>query len=205
MGTADDDLGALGGLANLDDVRLQPGAVLVALVGNLLGLGQQRLDPAQVEQRVALVVLLDDAGDDVALAAGVLLVLHVPLGLADALEDHLLGRLGGDATEVVGGVLPLPHDVAVLVELLGVDVDLAGVGVDRDDGLLGGLGHALVGGDQGVGQSLEEGVDGDALLPLDDLEGLHELEICCSHDARPIFFFDASSDGGFWTLLAASC
>ena len=81
--------------------------MLVALVGHLLGLGQQGLDLAEVEQRVAVVALLDDAGDDVALAAGVLLVLQVALGLADALEDDLLGRLGGDAAEVVGRVVPL--------------------------------------------------------------------------------------------------
>src|SRR3712207_9113705 len=61
-----------------------------------------------------------------------------------ALEDHLLGGLRGDAPEVVGRVLPLAHDVAVLVELLGVHVHLAGVGIDRDDGLLGRVGQALV-------------------------------------------------------------
>ena len=68
--------------------------------GNLLGLGQQRLDPTEVEEGVAAVVLLDDAGDDVALAAGVLLVLELALGLADALGHDLAGGLGGDATEV---------------------------------------------------------------------------------------------------------
>ena len=108
VGPADHDLGTLGGLADLDDVGLQAGPVLVALVGDLLGLGQQRLHLAQVEQGVAVVGLLDDAGDDVALPPGVLLVLHVPLDLADPLEDDLLGRLGGDPTEVVGGVVPLP-------------------------------------------------------------------------------------------------
>ena len=121
MGAAHHDLGALGGLANLDDVRLQAGPVLVALVGDLLGLGQQGLDLAQVEQGVAVVGLLDDPGDDVALAAGVLLVLDVALGLADALQDDLLGRLRGDAPEVVRRVVPLADDVAVLVELLPVD------------------------------------------------------------------------------------
>ena len=93
----------------------------------------------EVEQRVAVVALLDDPGDDVALAAGVLLVLEVALGLADPLQDDLLGGLGRDAPEVVRGVVPLPDDVAVLVELLAVDPDLARVGVDRDDRLLGGV------------------------------------------------------------------
>src|SRR6266540_3859339 len=56
-----------------------------------------RLDPTEVEQRVPGVGLLDDACDDVALAAGVLLVLHLALGFADPLEDHLLGGLRRDA------------------------------------------------------------------------------------------------------------
>ena len=102
-----DDLRALGGLADLHDVGLHPGAVVVAVARDLLGLRQERLDPAEVEQRVAGVGLLDDAGDDVALATRVLLVLHLALGLADALQDDLLGRLRGDAAEVGGRVVPL--------------------------------------------------------------------------------------------------
>ena len=122
MGAAHDDLRALRRLAHLDDVGLEPRAGLGPLVGHLLGLGQQRLDPAEVEQRVAAVALLDDAGDDVALAAGVLLVLQLALGLADALDHHLLGRLRGDAAEVVGRDVELGADrLAVLVELLGDD------------------------------------------------------------------------------------
>ena len=189
MAPADHDLGALGRLADLDDVRLQPGAVLVALVGDLLGLGQQRLDLAQVEQGVAVVGLLDDAGHDVALAPGVLLVLEVALDLPDALEDDLLGRLGGDPAEVVGGVVPLADDVAVLVELLAVDPDLARVGVDRDDRLLGGVGTALVGGDQGVGQGVEQRLDGDPLVAGDLAEGIEELEVRLAHGVTTCFLF----------------
>ena len=62
------------------------------------------------------------------LAAGVLLVLQFALGLADPLEDHLLGRLGGDAAEVGGGSDPTLRDGdVVLVELLPVDAELAGI------------------------------------------------------------------------------
>ena len=64
-----DDLRALGGLAHLDDVGLEPAAVVVVLVLHLLGLREQGLDLAEVEQGVAGVGLLDDPGDDVALAA----------------------------------------------------------------------------------------------------------------------------------------
>src|SRR5205807_9506642 len=70
----DDDLRALRGLAHLDDVRLQPLAVAVRLRRDLLRLRQQRLDLAEVEERVPVRVLLDDPGDDVALAPGELLV-----------------------------------------------------------------------------------------------------------------------------------
>ena len=137
------DLRALGGLAHLDDVRLHARAVVVAIAGNLFGLRQQRLDPTEVEQRVARVGLLDDAGDDVAFAAGVLLVLHLALGLADALQDDLLGRLRGDAAEVARRVVPLPRDVAVLVELLRDHADLTGLDVDLDQRFLGRFGIRL--------------------------------------------------------------
>ena len=150
VGARHDDLRALGRLADLDDVRLHAGAVVVAVARDLLGLRQQRLDPAQVEQGVAGVGLLDDAGDDVALAAGVLLVLHLALGLANPLQDHLLGRLRGDATEVGGRVVPLARDVALFVELLRDHADLTGLDVDLDERFLGGVGHALVRGDERV-------------------------------------------------------
>ena len=167
--------GTLGGLAHLDDVGLEPAAVVVVLVLHLLGLRQQRLDLAEVEQRVAGVGLLDDAGDDVALAARVLLVLHLPLRLADALEDDLLGGLRGDAAEVGGRVVPLARDVALFVELLGDHLDRAGLHVDLDQRFLGRVGHPLVGGEERVGQRLEHDLDGDALLALDVLERLHHL------------------------------
>ena len=175
-----DDLRALGGLAHLDDVRLHAGAVVVAVAGDLLGLRQQRLDPAEVEQRVAGVGLLDDPGDDVAFAAGVLLVLHLALGLADALQDHLLRRLRGDAAEVGGRVVPLPNDVAVFVELLRDHADLAGLDVDLDERFLGGVGHALVRGDERVRQRLEHDLFRDALLDGERRQRFEHLGI--SHD-----------------------
>ena len=93
--------GPLAVLRHLDDVRLRAVAGLRPLVRHLLGLRQQRLDPAEVEQRVAAVGLLDDAGDDVALAVGVLLELALALDLADALAHHLAERLGGDAARAL--------------------------------------------------------------------------------------------------------
>ena len=70
---------------------------------DLLGLGQERLDLAEVEQRIAALRLLHDPRHDVALASGELFVGHLPLGVAELLEDHLLRRLCADASlEVVG-------------------------------------------------------------------------------------------------------
>ena len=88
--------------------------MVVALAVDLLGARQQRLDAlAQLHERVARVGLLDDAGDQLADAVAVLLEHHVALGLADPLQDHLLGGLRGDAAEVVRRDVALLDLVAV--------------------------------------------------------------------------------------------
>ena len=120
---------------------------------------------------------------------GVLLVLDVALGLADPLQDDLLRGLRGDAPEVVRGVVPLADDVAVLVELLAVDADLTRVGVDGDEGLLGGVGQPLVGGDERVGQRLEQGLDRDPLVPGDLPQRVEELEVGLAHDRFTLSWF----------------
>ena len=102
--------------------------MLVALAGHLLGAGQQRLDLAEVDQAVAVVRLLDDAGDDVAHAVLVLLEHHVALDLADPLQDDLLGGLRGDAAEVLRR--RVVGDDAVLRQLIPLD-DRVGLVVNR--------------------------------------------------------------------------
>ena len=93
---------ALGG--DVGDHGLDPHPVVVALAVDLLGARQQGLDPlAQLDQRVAVVGLLDDPGDQLADAVLELVVHHHPLGLADPLQDDLLGGLGGDPAEVSPG------------------------------------------------------------------------------------------------------
>ena len=177
VGAGHDDLRALGRAPDLDDVRLQPGAGLGPLEGHLLGLGQQRLDLAQVEQGVAVVELLDDAGDDVALAVGVLLELAVPLDLADALGQHLAEGLGGDAAHVVGRVVAPVDQLAELVDVVGEDADVHRLGVDLDLGLVGGVRTALVGRDQGVGQDLQQGVDRDAAVGGQHPDRFHHVDV----------------------------
>ncbi len=94
-------------LLDLVDVRLEALTVRVLLLGHPLGCDEDRLDAAQVERDVAGPALLDDAGDDVADAAGELAVLRLVLGVADALHDQLARDRRGEATEVVGRVLEL--------------------------------------------------------------------------------------------------
>ena len=102
--------------------------MVVALAVDLLGLRQQRLHAlAQLNQRVARVGLLHDAGDQLADAVAVLLIHHVALGFADALQDHLFGGLGGDPPEVAGRHVALLDLVAVLLELGRVDLGVLGL------------------------------------------------------------------------------
>ena len=173
-----DDLRALGGAPHLDDVRLEAGVGRRALVGHLLRLREERLHPAEVEQRVAAVGLLDDAGDDVALATGVLLVLELALGLADPLGHHLAGRHGGDPAEVVRCDVELGAvGLAVLVDLLREHADVEAVGVDGHPGVLVGPGHALVRRLEGIGQRAEEGLDRDPLVLRQRRQGLAEVDV----------------------------
>ena len=165
MRSTDHDLRTLGGAAHLDDVRLDAAVGLGPFVGNLLGLRQQRFDAAEVEQRVARVALLDDAGDDVAFAACVLFVLELTLGFANALRHHLTERLRRDATEVLRRHVTLVSDrLAFVIELLREDANLSRIGIDRDERVLGCSGHALVGRLERVGQRREQRVDRDAFF-----------------------------------------
>ena len=63
---------------------------------------------------------LTDAADDFADALAVLGVDVVALGLADLLEDHLLGGLRGDAAEVLGRAREL--DLHVDFRFLAVEL-----------------------------------------------------------------------------------
>ena len=110
--------------------------MLVALAGHLLGAGQQCLDLAEIDEAVAVVRLLNDAGDDVAHAVLILLKHHVALDLADALQDHLLGGLRGDAAEVlrrcVVGDDPVLGQLVPFDDRLGLVVDRVGIAIGTD-------------------------------------------------------------------------
>jgi hypothetical protein len=61
-----------------------------------------RLGAPEVDDDVAALEALDGAVDHLADAVDELVVDVLALGLADALVEHLLGRLGGDAAEALG-------------------------------------------------------------------------------------------------------
>ena len=135
--SAHDDLGTLRRLSNFHNVRLKALAMLVVLVGNLLGLGHERFYFAKIQQGVAVISLLNNARDNVTFAACVLVVLHVPLYFTDSLHDHLFGSLSGDATKIFRGVIPLAYHFAVLIELLTIDPDISVIRVNRDHSFFG--------------------------------------------------------------------
>jgi hypothetical protein len=70
------------------------------LARDLLVAADDALGAAEVDDDVAELDALDDAGDDLADAVLELLILALALGVADLLEDDLLGGLGGDAAEL---------------------------------------------------------------------------------------------------------
>ena len=92
----------------------------VVLRARLFLARQLRLDAAQLHDDVAVLEPLDDAADDFADPVAVLGVDVVALGLADLLEDHLLGGLRGDAPEVLGRAREL--DLHVDFRFLAVEL-----------------------------------------------------------------------------------
>ena len=130
IAATEDDRRSLRRVGDLLDDRLDALAVVVALAVDLLGTRKQSLyatADAELHKGVTGVGLLDDAVDELADPVLVLLEHDVALRLADALEDDLLGRLGGDPAEVVGGDVPLLDLVAVLGKLLLRDLRLLGL------------------------------------------------------------------------------
>ena len=106
----------------------------VVLRARLFLARQLRLDAAQLHDDVAVLEPLDDAVDDLADALAVLRVDVLALGLAHLLEDHLLGGLRGDASEIFGR----PRELDLHVDFGFVAVELLRFG-QRD--LVRRIGH----------------------------------------------------------------
>ena len=154
------------------------------LAGELLAHREHRLHAlAHVEHHGLVGRAVHDAGHDLALAGGVLLIHDIALRLAESLTVHLPGGLGGDAPELgLGHVLrdaDLAADAGRRVVLLGigdghlevgvldllggrdhlvftVDADLAALGVDDDHHVLRGVGVPAVGGFDRLLQGVDE-------------------------------------------------
>jgi hypothetical protein len=141
--------------------------MLVLLPRHLLRRWQHRLDLAEVDHhRARVAALLDDPGDDVALLAGELAVPDLVLGVAQPLQDDLLGRGGRDPAEVGRGVVVLADQRAVLGELPRVHGDVPGLAVQLGASVLLGALGPVVGHQQRLLDRLDDDVQGDVLLPL---------------------------------------
>src|SRR5262249_41054502 len=115
-----------------DDAVARP----VRLARRLLAERQDALGLADVDDDVvALLEAPHDAADQLALAVFVLVEDEIALGVADALEEHLLGRLRGDAAERRPALLQL-EDVADLPVLLAGLVGVLGPPEDLETELL---------------------------------------------------------------------
>jgi hypothetical protein len=175
MGAAQRDLQSAHAPDHRHDVALDPGSVVIDLARNLLGLGQDRLDLAEVHQHQAalgrLGVGLDDARDDVALVAGVLAVGVVVLGVAQPLDDDLLGGHRGDPSEVRRGVIELLDQFTVLAVLGGPDCDGPALAVNLDPRMRHRVIGVSVGRQKGRLESFHHRVEGDLFLPLDAAQG----------------------------------
>ena len=86
------------------------------LGAHLLRGGKDALGPSQVEGDLPGFDSLHNPGDDLTLAIGELLEYEFPLRLAQALEHHLLGCLGGDPPGILGG--GLHHEVFIKLSVL---------------------------------------------------------------------------------------
>jgi hypothetical protein len=91
-----------------------------------------------LDQDVALVHALDGAGEDLLAAAHEVVEQHLALGVADLLQDDLLGRHGADAADGHG----LDRLLDVFVHL---DVGDLLLGLEQQDFLVGQLQAGLVG------------------------------------------------------------
>ena len=102
MGARQEDLRAALLAAHVVDIGADAVAGPEHLARDHLVAADDRLAAAEIDDDIAIFDALDDAVDDLADAVLVFLILAVALGLAHFLDDHLLGRLRGDAAEIEG-------------------------------------------------------------------------------------------------------
>ena len=138
LGPRKDDLDAVSCRLDFINHCAHSGPVMISFPGNLLIFGQNRFDIPKLDDRKPLFGPLHDAGNKLPDLLMKLLESRVALGLFELLDNHLLGRLSTDPTDLV------------LAKRLAIDrrVDRTDPAhdVDVDHGLLTKL--SLRGGDQ---------------------------------------------------------
>ena len=164
-----DDLRAARGAIDVDDVRDEAIARAVRLAGHLLARRQDRLGLAEVDDDVAALEAAHDARHELALAILELVIDHVALRLAEALDDDLLGGLRGNAAEAEGRRLEAEQLRVLLVVLDGL-IDILWPIEDLEEQLVT---------DVGLEPTLARRLDGDVAARHLDLGDhvVHEKEI----------------------------
>src|SRR6185295_15035296 len=182
MGARQEDLRAAALAPHRHDQRADAVADADHFARDLLVAADDAFGAAEVDDDVAELDPLDHAGDDLGGAILEFLVLALALGVADLLEDHLLGGLGGDSAELDrrqrvddevadrGAILQLLR--AFLVDLLEIILDLRNDLEHPPQAQVAGLGVELgadvvLGAVAGAGGALDRvlhGLDDDALV-----------------------------------------
>ena len=117
IGAREHDLRVAAGAADLLDPPLNSVTGPVGLAGRLLLDGQDRVSAAEVDNDVAFLEASHDAVDELGLAVLEVVVDHLALRLSDALDNDLLGSLGGDSSKRGAGALELENLAEFLVLL----------------------------------------------------------------------------------------
>ena len=158
--TADHNLRSFVATTYFNDVCLEASTWRGTLERNLLTLWHECFDFAKIKQGIAVIVLLNDARDNVAFAVGIFFELLVALGFADALTHHLTEGLCRNATKfvLVGSVVALVDPVAVFVDIECGEGDFEGVGVETHFNFFSRTGTTLVRGRQGFYENLQKGL-----------------------------------------------
>ena len=138
MRAAEEDLRAAIVALHLGDERADTLADTGGFAGNLLVAADDAFGTAEVDDHMAEFDRLDHAGDDFARAILEFLELALALGIADLLEDHLLGRLRVDAAEIDRRqrIDDEVADLGIVLQLLrGLQIDLLEIVLDLFDHL----------------------------------------------------------------------
>src|SRR5690606_5149517 len=140
MGAGEENLRPALFAAHVVDIGAHAVAGLEMLAREAVLAAHVALAAAEVDRDVAVFHALDDARDDFARAVLVFLEHALALGVADLLEDDLLGGLGGDAAEIQRRQLVDDEtaELDVLLDLLRVlqqDLLRLRLGVFRVEGL----------------------------------------------------------------------